>query len=148
MTRLTMPVRGTPTAMTTMSAILSRPRRHSQPRIQLYHRSNVLDVVSRMPMPVPEAPTAPAKDTVLQMKFEPLYRIMLHYSLWNENDTKSIAQKVKISVPILTLRDCEKIVRHTQSYGMSMVCTVVKDKAVLYYENLVRVGLNATIEEA
>lgn len=144
--RLIMPVSGAPTAMTSMSAVLRRPRHYSRPRIQLYNRTNVLEVVSRMPMP--EAPPAPVKETVLQMKFEPLYRIMLHYSLWNETDTKVIAQKVKISVPILTLRDCEKIVRHTHSYGMSMVCTVAKEKAVLYYENLVRVGLNATIEEA
>jgi len=137
--------------MTSMAAMLQRQRQkqrqNSYPRIQLYNSSNVLDVVCRMPMPYAPSPTS-VKDTVLQMKFEPLYRIMLHYTLWNENDTKVIAQKVKVSVPILTQRECEKIVRHAQLYGMSMVCTVIKDKAVIYYENLVRVGLNATIEEA
>lgn len=107
----------------------------------------VTTIVNKMSMP--DAPVAtPTKDTILQMKFEPLYRIMLHYTLWNESDNKTIAQKVKVGVPILTLRDCEKIVKHTKAYGVCMVCTVAQDKAILFHDNLVRFGLNATIEEA
>ena len=98
---------------------------------------------------MPEAPVKPSTATpVLNLRFESMYRILLHYSKWTEDDTKRISQKVKFSVPILTLRDCEQIVKHARSYGMSIVCTITQDKAELYKDALVQAGLNATLEEA
>jgi ATP-dependent Clp protease adapter protein ClpS len=73
---------------------------------------------------------------------------MLHYSNWTRDDTRHIAEKVKFGVPILTMLDCEKVVNSAFTNGVSMVCTISQDKAVLYCEALVRVGLKATVEEA
>lgn len=97
-------------------------------------------------------PDAPVRDTNIStnfnLKFENYYRVMLYYTNWAESDTKKITQRVKVGVPILTLKECEKTVKHAFSYGMSIVCTVPKEKAILYCETLMRLGLNATIEEA
>jgi ATP-dependent Clp protease adapter protein ClpS len=98
---------------------------------------------------MPEAPSrSTTNQNVFNLRFEPLYRIILHYSKWKEDETKVISQKVKFSVPFLTLRDCEKVVKHAYTYNMSIVCTITKDKAELYTEALIRAGLNATMEEA
>lgn len=97
-------------------------------------------------------PEAPSRDTVsgtsLNIRFEPHYRVILHYSNWSQDDTKAITQRVKVGVPPLTLKDCEKAVKHAFTYGMSILCTVPKEKAFLYYDTLCLVGLNASIEEA
>jgi hypothetical protein len=86
--------------------------------------------------------------SVLNVRFEPIYRIMLHYSNWTRDDTKHIAEKVKFGVPILTMLECEKVVKSAFANGISMVCVITEDKAVLYCEALLRVGLKATVEEA
>lgn len=86
--------------------------------------------------------------STFNVRFESIYRIMLHYSNWTRDDTRHIAEKVKFGVPILTMLDCEKIVKSAFTNGVSMVCTISQDKAVLYCEALVRVGLKATVEEA
>ena len=141
-----------PAAMTNLTRRYKAGNANSNRSSVIPYRRQDLDyvvttIVNRMSMP--DAPMmTPTNDTVLQMKFEPLYRIMLHYTLWNESDNKTVAQKLKVGVPILTLRDCEKIVRHAKSYGVCMVCTVAHEKAILFHENLLRFGLNATIEEA
>ncbi len=137
----------------TMNTIpTARPR--LRPRIntrtdEVMRRPDYTTTVITNRSAMPEAPIkSSAAQPSLTLRFEPLYRIILHHSKWNEDDNKVIAQKVKFSVPILTLRDCEKVVRHAFTYGMSIVCTVTKDKAELYKEALVRMGLNATMEEA
>lgn len=131
------------------------PTIHPRPRTRVrtstgerVRRPDYISVITNRSA-MPEAPSKPATaEPVLTLRFEPLYRIILHYSRWKEDDTKMITQKVKIGVPILTLRECEKIVKHTFSYGMSIVCTVTLDKAELYKDTLVRMGLDATLEEA
>jgi ATP-dependent Clp protease adapter protein ClpS len=101
------------------------------------------------PAPAPPPPVrSKAPETVLKLRFEPLFRVILHYSQWSFDDTREIAKKVKTSVPILSLRDCEKIVKNAQSSGTGVACVVMYDKAMLYCDNLTNMGLRASIEEA
>lgn len=106
----------------------------------------VTTVVNRLSSP--DGAVKSRNDTGLNIRFEPMYRIVLHYSRWKEDDTRMVAQKVKFGVPIITMRDCERVVKQAFSHGRCIVCTVTQEKATLYCNNLVRVGLNASMEEA
>jgi len=108
------------------------------------NRSSLSSSSLAYPLPLIKTPAT----VTFNVQFESIYRIMLHYSNWTRDDTRHIAEKVKFGVPILTMLDCEKVVNSAFTNGVSMVCTISQDKAVLYCEALVRVGLKATVEEA
>lgn len=108
--------------------------------------SFITTVINRMAMP--ESPTQTNKNTEFKITFDQFYRVMLHYSNWPEDTNKTIAKRVKMAVPILTMKNCEAIVKQTFKYGLCIICTVPQDKAVLYKDALTQFGLNATIEEA
>lgn len=121
---------------------LRRPTLQAPPRP---HRAmDIVTIVNRSQTPHALAPSN-KKDSVLQLRFEPLFRVLLYYHEWNSEEVKA---KVKMCVPILTMRETSKIVRHAEKYGNSIVCTVSYDKAMLYCDALNHAGLNATLEEA
>lgn len=88
------------------------------------------------------------RSTEFKITFDHVYRVMLHYSNWPEDATKSVSQKVKMAVPMLPSKDCEAIVKQTFKYGLCIICTVPYPRAMLYRDSLVGMGLNASIEEA
>lgn len=108
--------------------------------------SFITTVINRMAMP--ESPTQTNKNTEFKIIFDQFYRVMLHYNNWSEDMNKTIAKRVKMAVPMLTMKNCEAIVKQTFKYGLCIICTVPQDKAVLYRDALAQFGLNATIEEA
>lgn len=101
-------------------------------------------------LPRPVRATAPAKEPIMipgiSLQFEPFYRVILVYSEWL-ND-KSTAQKVRHSVPIITLNDAINVTRRARVEGRSIVVTVIKDDAILYMTNLKNKGLDVILDEA
>lgn len=82
----------------------------------------------------------------VNISFEEFYRVMLHYSAWS--DDKETARKVIQAVSILRMNEAIRIVDSARRYGRSIVTTVPKEEAELYTDNLVRIGLKATLELA
>lgn len=138
---------------TSVCAVRTRP---SVPSIGNYRKGSsyytsdahnfITTVVNRMSMP--ESPTISNKSTEFKFMYDHFHRVILHYTNWTDDATGSVSRRVKMAVPVLTLKDCEVIVKQTSKYGMCIVCTVQHDKAMLYRDALLQSGLNATIEEA
>ena len=110
------------------------------------HSVIITTVINRMSLP--ESPIVYKKASDFKFMYDSFYRVILHYTNWTDDSTKIISTRVKIAVPVLTLKECESIVKQASKYGMCIVCTVQQDKAILYKDAIVQLGLNATIEEA
>lgn len=79
-------------------------------------------------------------------EYAPFYRVLLHYSLWN--DREDIARLVKFAVPMLSMNDSLRIVTMAEAYDTSIVVTVKKEEAELYMQRLLIAGLKSSTEEA
>lgn len=125
---------------------IGKVRRKHMTYTSMDSASFITTVINRMAMP--ESPTRTSKNTEFKITFDQFYRVMLHYTNWPEDSNKTIARRVKMAVPILTMKNCEEVVKQTFKYGLCIICTVPQDKAVLYKDALAQLGLTATIEEA
>lgn len=83
---------------------------------------------------------------ITNMVFEPIYRVVLHYTMWSDN--KRIARTVRRAVPILRFSEAMRISEMAAKNGTAIVITTGLDDAKLYELRLVRLGLRATLETA
>ena len=112
-----------------------------------YSRPTFTTLSRKKPYQTRVLPTPTKKDAPLaNITFEPFYRVVLIYSEW-END-KSVAQKVKISVPIISGADALSVTKRAKQEGRAIVVTVIKEDALTYMNNLRRKGLITEIDEA
>lgn len=130
------------------NTVRTTPHRTSAPVPRKYAR--ISPNMNNFIMTLTNHMSAPEKTagTEFRVTFDQFYRVILYYTNWPEDSTKLVTTRVKMAVPMLTLNDCDVIVRQTFKYGMCIVCTVQHDKAVLYRDSLIGFGFNATIEEA
>lgn len=92
------------------------------------------------------APAMSFPGITFDVTYEPIYRVVLHYNLWQ--DSKAVARRVKSAVPILSGANALRIVENAQLYGSSIVITVPLDDASMYESRLSRAGLKVTLEIA
>lgn len=149
MSRLGLYIQSKPTFVGRINMIgtkSSRTRRNLYPSVDT--SQFITTVINRMYMPEPPTISKEKEKTEFKLTFDQFYRVILHYSNWPEDANKSVAKRLKMGVPVITMKDSELIVKQTFKYGICIVCTVQQDKAELYRAALVQLGLNATIEEA
>lgn len=80
------------------------------------------------------------------MSFEPIYRVILHYTNWT--DHKDVANVVKKAVPSISKTHALRTVENAAAYGTAIVVTVPQDEAEMYEARLNRMGLKASLEIA
>jgi ATP-dependent Clp protease adapter protein ClpS len=80
------------------------------------------------------------------MQFEPIYRVLLHYTNWV--NPKEIARKVHQAVPVVSSSHALRTVENAAAHGTAIVVTAALDDAELYEARLTRVGLKASLEVA
>lgn len=80
------------------------------------------------------------------MAFEPIYRVILHFNNWSDNNLT--ARLVKQAVPPVTYTHALRSAENAAAFGSAIVTTVAKDDAELYELRLNRLGLKASIEVA
>lgn len=81
-----------------------------------------------------------------EIRFEPFYRVILHYSQWTEG--KQIARLVRIAVPVISMNDSIRVVEMAELHETSIVVTVEKEDAEAYVQRLLVAGLIASLELA
>lgn len=88
----------------------------------------------------------PGLGVELNVSFAPIYRVILHYTHWNDNIM--VAKKVARAVPLLNKSSALRIVENAVASGTAVVVTVPVDDAKTYETRLIRSGLMSTIEAA
>lgn len=80
------------------------------------------------------------------IRFEPFYRVLLHYSMWNDN--KLVAKTVAKAVPIISFNDGLRVAEAAEKVGSAIVVTVPLEDAEIYDDRLRHAGLKSSIESA
>lgn len=91
-----------------------------------------------------QAMGAPQKN--VNILFEEFYRVILHYSGWS--DDKETARKVIQAIAGMKMNEAVRIADSARRFGMAIVATVPKEEATVYTDNLLRIGLKASMEVA
>ena len=78
--------------------------------------------------------------------FEPIYRVMLHFTQWSDN--KEVSRRIVRGVPLIGLANAMRIVESAVSHGTSIVITAPLDDAQMYQNRLTQMGLRITLEMA
>lgn len=98
-----------------------------------------------------QAPARKARRPVIDLPrfdMEPFFRVLLHYTGWQETDQREIARKLRMAVHGLSTNDSMRIVRLAEQYRTAIVKTVPKKEAIDCKERIERFGLHSSIEEA
>lgn len=101
-------------------------------------------------------PTGPEEDVVysitdymmegMDMTFEPIYRVILHYSNWIDHG--QTAKTIKQGVPVISYSHALRTAENAAAYGSAIVVTVPKDEAELYEQRLERLGFKVSLDIA
>ena len=86
------------------------------------------------------------QDKLTNISFEPFYRVILQYTLWNDN--KLIAEKIVKAIPGIGKDNADRSARIAKAYGSSILLTTTRDMAESYVQRLGTFGLKGNIEEA
>lgn len=78
--------------------------------------------------------------------FEPIYRVMLHYTNWT--DTKDVTKRVKRAVPVVPITQARNAVEAAEKNGTSILVTAPLDDAAMYEIRLTQAGLKVSLELA
>lgn len=128
------------------------PRAFSASRNSARIPATRASAMASMPMPMPLRPieegvdVADDKVTGIDMTFEPIYRVILHYTNWN--DHRIIGKAVKQAVPVITYTHALRSAENAAAHGSAIVVTVPKDDAEMYESRLSRAGLKASLDLA
>ena len=90
--------------------------------------------------------TSPLIYKSISFAYEPFYRVILVYTNWTNDST--VAEKVRASCRTVTFTEALKTVRYSKIHGGGIVCTVLKDEADIYSNNMKKRGLTVLLDEA
>lgn len=98
------------------------------------------------PRPKKRAGTMLIDSPVLDIRFESLYRVVLHKK--NLNDIDAATRAVKSAIPSLSVTEAKRGVETAFRMGTAILITCTKTDAEYYVERIRRSNMFATFEEA
>lgn len=126
------------------------PNFHLSDRLSAYGRLSThgaYRIIALAPIYEEEATYVfPGVGSAINIYFEPIYRVVLHFTQWPDN--QEVTRRVKRAVPVITLPDARRVVENAAMHGTSIVVTAPLEDASLYEMRLTQAGLKVTLDIA
>jgi len=124
--------------------------------VKIYKNNNNYTIITASPVSSPyelerevEKVQKKRKTTTLVLpaiSFEPIYRIILYFTQWNDNT--EIARRIVKSVPVIRVAEAMRISQSAANNGTAIVITAPLSDAQVYLNRLTNEGLKVSLDVA